>query len=121
MERYNLEYVCMRDPHMKKAGNGMWVKFEDVEAIEKLESNMAILPKELTAENGAKHLLMGEFHEDTSVVCPDCGGDGCFEIGAMDPIELCEICEGSGSLLSKTMVGWTTIKDIYKKIVEHYA
>lgn len=49
-----------------------------------VESEFVLLPKSLTAENGAKALLIGEFYE------------------------------------GKTPVTWVTIKDIYKKVVEHY-
>lgn len=52
-----------------------------------------LLPKSLTAENGAKQLLMGEFIEN---------------------IEL------KPNHILKHQVSWTTIKDIYKKVVEHF-
>tara|TARA_R110000764_G_scaffold72464_2_gene148608 strand:+ start:5240 stop:5542 length:303 start_codon:yes stop_codon:yes gene_type:complete len=63
---------------------------------QKLASNTeiigVIMPRELTAENGAKGLLIGEFYE--------------------------EIEHDEGTY--KVAVEWTTIKDIYKKIVAHY-
>ena len=34
----------------------------------------AILPKELTADNGAKSILIGEFYSEIVVPCPDCEG-----------------------------------------------
>ena len=36
-----------------------------------------VMPRELTAENGAKALLIGEFHEVIDVTCSNCDGDGC--------------------------------------------
>jgi hypothetical protein len=56
-----------------------------------------VMPRELTAENGAKSLLVGEFKEQ-------------FE--AYDSEE--------GEYVVDVIVSWTTIKDIYKKIVAHY-
>jgi hypothetical protein len=56
-----------------------------------------VMPRRLTAENGAKGLLIGEFHE--TIVCHDDEGE---------PYEV------------KMPVEWDTIKSIYAKIVEHY-
>ncbi len=61
--------------------------------IDYLESNR--LPLELTAENGAKALLTGEFHE----IMED------------------EDSPGNPYIVP---VRWITIKNIYKKIVLHY-
>lgn len=78
-----------------------------------------LLPSELTAENGAKKLLIGEFFEEIESVCSECAGDG-YETwdGIFD--EVCEACNGAGVITIKVPVSWTTIKSIYKKIVEHY-
>jgi len=70
-----------------------------------------LMPKELTAENGAKALLIGEFQETIELNCPECDDDG-------DPE--CEICEGSTQYLQPVPVSWTTIKAIYKKAVEYF-
>jgi hypothetical protein len=59
------------------------------------EHGLVLLPKSLTAENGAKGLLMGE-----------------FELMVDDP-----------RMNRKSFfvtIPWTTIKDIYKKVVEHF-
>jgi hypothetical protein len=56
--------------------------------------NKILMPKELTAENGAKALLSGEFFE--------------FIETTEEDIRL------------PIPVSWSTIKDIYKKTVEHY-
>lgn len=59
------------------------------------------LPTELTAENGAKALLVGEFKET-------------HEINVFNE-------EGEEvTYLTEVPVSWSTIKDIYKRIVEHY-
>ncbi len=73
--------------------------------------DIVIMPKELTAENGAKALLIGEFFEEVETENPDyCG---CGE---------CDFCEENPdeeeTYLQKVYVSWTTIKEIYKKAVD---
>ena len=70
-------------------------------------NDMILLPKSLTAENGAKALLIGEFHQQIERTCSDCFGD--------DPS--CDICKGMGTYIEDVQISWTTIKEIYKKIV----
>jgi len=60
-----------------------------------------VMPRKLTAENGAKALLMGEFFEEHE--CSYYDADG----------KLVEYTE-------KVPVSWDTIKEIYKKVVAHY-
>ncbi len=60
-----------------------------------------VMPRSLTAENGAKALLIGEFFEEHE--CSYYDADG----------ELVEYTE-------KVPVSWNTIKEIYKKVVAHY-
>lgn len=69
-----------------------------------------IVPMRLTAENGAKGVLSGEFSETQFVNCPECFGD-----------DECETCDGSGRIEIKVPVSWTTIKEIWIKGVEHFA
>lgn len=69
-----------------------------------------IMPKKLTAENGAKGALSGEFSETNFINCPECFGD-----------EECETCDGSGRIEISAPVSWTTIKEIWAKGVEHFA
>ena len=72
-----------------------------------------LMPKELTAENGAKGLLSGEFSEQLVTSCPVCwysddeANDGC------------QYCEGSGEIVSHVSVSWTTIKEIYAMAAKH--
>ncbi len=70
----------------------------------------ALVPVALTAENGAKACLLGEFSETKSINCPECFGD-----------DECETCDGSGIIKVETPVSWTTIKAIWAKGVEHFA
>jgi len=68
------------------------------------------LPEELTAENGAKALLSGEFHEIIEVDNPDyCGCGECDPVSDM---------ENEETLTQKIPVSWVTIKGIYKRIVQ---
>ncbi|WP_447314957.1 hypothetical protein [Klebsiella michiganensis] len=69
-----------------------------------------MVPMRLTAENGAKGALSGEFSETKFVNCPECFGD-----------DECETCDGSGRIEIKVPVSWTTIKEIWIKGVEHFA
>ncbi|CAH1462898.1 Protein of uncharacterised function (DUF551) [Klebsiella pneumoniae] len=69
-----------------------------------------MVPMRLTAENGAKDALSGEFSETKFVNCPECFGD-----------DECETCDGSGRIEITVPVTWTTIKDIWAKGVEHFA
>lgn len=67
------------------------------ENLVKLLSIGFVMPRSLTAENGAKALLIGEFnetYEDTD--------------------------EEGNEYSIKIPVRWTTIKDIYKKIIDRY-
>ena len=74
---------------------------------------MILLPEELTAENGAKALLIGEFTETIETLNPDyceCG--------------ICSFCRDNPNspeyIDQEVYVSWTTIKNIYAKIVKHY-
>nr|WP_228305656.1 hypothetical protein [Klebsiella michiganensis] len=69
-----------------------------------------MVPMRLTAENGAKGALSGEFSETKFINCPECFGD-----------DECETCDGSGRIEIKVPVSWTTIKEIWIKGVEHFA
>lgn len=71
---------------------------------------LVMMPKKLTAENGAKSVLSGEFSETKFINCPDCFGD-----------DDCETCDGSGRIEITVPVTWTTIKAIWAKGVEHFA
>lgn len=69
-----------------------------------------MVPMRLTAENGAKGALSGEFSETKFVNCPECFSD-----------DECETCDGSGRIEITVPVTWTTIKAIWVKGVEHFA
>jgi hypothetical protein len=57
-----------------------------------------LMPLKLTAENGAKYALSGEFHVLHRVTCHECGGEGCSD------------CDDEGSFEEKIMIGWMTLR-----------
>lgn len=71
------------------------------------------MPRELTAENGAKYLLIGEFSEEITLECSEC-----LDVGSD---ELCEVCGGGITYQKIVPVEWTTIKAIYAMAVKHLA
>lgn len=66
-----------------------------------------LMPESITAENGAKYCLSGEFHEVVELECTACDGDD----------EDCDACSGGGSYTHRVPVSWTTIKDIYSAAI----
>lgn len=79
---------------------------------EKAQDNYVMLPRKLTAENGAKGLLSGEFFEEIQV--ENMGYCGCGK---------CDFCvefpDTSQFETKKVPVSWSTIKAIYDMIVEN--
>lgn len=67
-----------------------------------------MVPKKLTAENGAKAALLGEFNLEYTLTCHECFGEGC------------EDCNDEGRWINSIPVDWTTIKAIWAKAVEHF-
>ena len=84
---------------MRKAGNSPVIP-----------DGWVMVPKKLTAENGAKGVLSGEFSESTFISCPECFGD-----------DDCDTCDGSGRIEIKVPVTWTTIKSIWDKGIAYFA
>jgi DnaJ-class molecular chaperone len=72
------------------------------------------MPRELTAENGAKGLLSGEFKENAMTTCNACKGTGRNLSGA----SRCNRCKGTCEELLSLNVSWTTIKAIYAMAVK---
>lgn len=75
-----------------------------------------VMPRALTAENGAKALMMGEFSESVVMRCDECDGDGWLD---EDAGEECPVCDGVGDYALKVPISWDTIKAIYAMAVEH--
>ena len=70
-----------------------------------------IMPRRLTAENGAKTLLLGEFTLEVTMDCLECSE-------MEEPSEGCAICDGEGEYGQKHTIPWDQIKLIYSKAVE---
>jgi len=73
-----------------------------------------LMPRRLTAENGAKALLLGEFKLEVIRECPEC-----LELD--EPAEGCEICDGEGEYAQRHMIPWDKIKFIYSEAVKGLA
>lgn len=72
------------------------------------EIKTVMMPRALTAENGAKAALIGEFSISFPMHCCCDGEDDC------------DICGGSGEYMQPVNVPWTTIKEIYAAAVKHF-
>ncbi|VVP89411.1 hypothetical protein PS918_03084 [Pseudomonas fluorescens] len=73
-----------------------------------------LMPTRLTAENGAKALLLGEFKLDVTTECPECRD-------LEEPLEGCEVCDGEGEYGQQHMIPWDQIKFIYSEAVKGLA
>lgn len=119
INRNKLEHILEYAKQQRHIGQSCKVPPEDmVEIMERLlnagnsqviPDGYVLVPMRLTAENGAKGALSGEFSETKFVNCPECFGDN-----------ECETCDGSGKIEITVPVTWTTIKEIWAKGVEHF-
>lgn len=106
------ETVGETDRHFDLDNYKDWLEAQLIEARKQL-ALYNVMPRSLTAENGAKALLMGEFFEEIEVRNPlYCGcGD-------------CDMCNDFPDeyefVTQKVPVSWDTIKSIYAKIVSYY-
>jgi len=73
-----------------------------------------LMPRRLTAENGAKALLLGEFKLEVTRECPEC-----LELD--EPADGCEICDGEGEYAQRHTIPWHMIKFIYSEAVKGLA
>lgn len=76
------------------------------------QAELVLMPRELTAENGAKNSLSGEFVESITVSCHECDG-----AGEVDDGYKCAECDGDGMVEQRVTVEWDTIKRIYAHAV----
>ena len=79
---------------------------EPVSNRDELPDGYCAMPLKLTAENGAKGALSGEFHVSHRIVCQSCGGEGC------------EDCNDEGGWDGEIPISWDTIKLIHQAAVE---
>lgn len=73
-----------------------------------------LMPRQLTSENGAKALLLGEFKLELTRECPEC-----LELD--EPVKGCEICDGEGEYAQRYTIPWEQIKFIYSEAVKGLA
>ncbi|ORL52876.1 hypothetical protein [Pseudomonas putida] len=73
-----------------------------------------LMPRRLTAENGAKALMLGVFKLEVTRECPEC-----LELD--EPAEGCEICDGEGEYAQRHTIPWDQIKFIYSEAVKGLA
>lgn len=94
---------------------GQWpFKAPGAEQRHAVPDGYCLMPTSLTAENGAKSLLIGEFKVSRELSCDECASSD-EESGD------CEICGGHGSYNQDTPIGWDLMKEIYHKAVEGLA
>ncbi|MDF7631407.1 hypothetical protein PUG46_19330 [Erwiniaceae bacterium L1_55_4] len=75
----------------------------------KLPDGFVAVPRKLTAENGAKFALSAEFYVDHTVTCHECAGEGCDD------------CGDKGQWEEAIMIGWPTIKEIWRRGINHFS
>ncbi|MEW9678760.1 hypothetical protein [Pseudomonas sp. TE50-2] len=73
-----------------------------------------LMPRRLTAENGAKALLLGEFKLNVVRECPECRD-------LEEPVEGCDVCDGEGEFAQSHTIPWDQIKFIYSVAVKGLA
>ena len=78
--------------------------------VAEVPEGYCIMPRRLTAENGAKALLLGEFQLEVTTECPECRD-------LEDPLEGCEFCDGEGEYEQRHTIPWDQIKFIYSQAV----
>lgn len=101
--------AALNQTHVKQpASNGQ--SFGNSEQLNSpaVPDGWIMVPKRLTAENGAKAALIGEFNLEYSLTCHECFGQGCDD------------CSGEGAWTNTIPVDWTTIKDIWAKATNHF-
>ena len=99
-------------PDSIEASSRCFLKLGECQYQEGFVNPYVTMPFELTAENGAKGLLSGEFFEEVTVNCPEC-----ISMDVQDD-ESCPDCGGTNQITVKVPVSWTTIKAIYKMAVK---
>ena len=73
--------------------------------------DVLLMPRYLSAENGAKAALIGEFFVEDERQCRECDDETPF-------VEDCESCDCAGVVAIKHPIPWDTIKRIYEKAVD---
>lgn len=88
------------------------LELESLRQLRELAADTVRMPRELTAENGAKAALIGEFSMVVELTCSACSYHD------VDPE--CEVCGGEINYTQSVPVEWTTVKDVYRAAVRHF-
>ncbi|EPH2702394.1 TPA: hypothetical protein ACYU6M_004412 [Klebsiella pneumoniae] len=107
---YGNKFALVFSSAAHKLPDDVYFLYRHAQPAPVVPDSYVMVPMRLTAENGAKGALSGEFSETKFVNCPECFGD-----------DECETCDGSGRIEITVPVTWTTIKEIWAKGVEHFS
>lgn len=100
---------------------GVTCAIEDLpEAVAALRRATSV-PAQLTAENGAKAALAGEFKEHVHyAACSVCDMFGNIDGSEDDESVRCEACDGDGRLWMDVYISWDNIKQIWRAGMQHF-
>lgn len=102
---YSVDGLC-EDCYMEMSKRPAPVVNPEFTGATAVPDGFCIMPLTLTAANGAKGALSGEFKVSRTVRCHECGGEGCDD------------CADAGEFEEEITVPWDTIKDIYRAAVD---
>lgn len=102
---YSVDGLC-EDCYMQMSKRPAPVVNPEFTGATAVPDGYCIMPLTLTAANGAKGALSGEFKVSRTVRCHECGGEGCDD------------CAGAGEFEEEITVPWDTIKEIYRAAVD---
>lgn len=88
------------------------LELEALRQMRELNPDTVQMPRELTADNGAKAALIGEFFMAVELTCSACSYH--------DADPECEVCGGEIRYTQSVPVEWPTIKAIYRAAVRHF-
>ena len=110
-----IEFIYGENGNPLKRGDKLYLRqSEQPESVAAVPEGYCIMPRRLTAENGAKALLLGEFTLKVTMECSEC-------CELEEPSEGCEICDGEGEYGQKHTIPWDQIKFIYSEAVRGLA
>lgn len=106
-----IEFVYGENGNPLKRGDKLYTdQPAPVAEVPEVPKGYCIMPRRLTAENGAKALLLGEFKLRVTKECPEC-------CELEEPTEGCSMCDGEGEYEQRHTIPWDQIKFIYSQAV----
>lgn len=103
-----IEFVYGENGNPLKRGDKLYT--DQPAPVAEVPEGYCIMPRRLTAENGAKALLLGEFKLRVTKECPEC-------CELEEPTEGCSMCDGEGEYEQRHTIPWDQIKFIYSQAV----